>query len=209
MKHPIRLFAFSALTLLACWAVASQLKADNPTAEVGSTAPSFELRDTYGNKHTLAEFKGKYVVLEWLNYDCPFVGKHYKSNNMQSLQKKYTGKGVVWLSVVSSKPGSQGYYPPAEMNKLTKDKGAAPTAVLMDPDGTVGHAFGARTTPQMVVIDPQQRVIYSGAIDNLPSTDVEDVAKATNYVSAALDESMGGKEVTVKTSQPYGCGVKY
>jgi peroxiredoxin len=205
----MRLFAFSVLALVAGWTAATQLTAKDPAAEVGSAAPTFTLTDTHGQKHSLAEFKGKYVVLEWLNYDCPFVGKHYRSNNMQSLQKKYTGKGVVWLSIVSSKPGSQGYYPPDEMNRLTREKGAAPTAVLMDSDGEVGHAYGARTTPQMVVIDPQQRVIYNGAIDNIRSTEVEDIPKATNYVAAALDEAMNGKEVTVKTSQPYGCSVKY
>jgi peroxiredoxin len=209
MKHPVRLFATTAVAVLVGWTVATYVKAKDPSAEVGSAAPSFSLTDTYGAKHSLAEFKGKYVVLEWLNHDCPFVKKHYNSGNMQALQKKYTGKGVVWLSVVSSKPGSQGHYPPDDANKLTQEKKAAPTAVLFDSEGTVGRAYGARTTPQMVVIDPQGRMIYNGAIDDIRSADVEDVKKAVNYVAAALDESMSGREVTVKTSQPYGCSVKY
>ncbi len=204
-----RLITSSLMILLSGWVIASQLEARNESVEVGSAAPAFTLTDTHGKQHSLSDFGGKYVVLEWLNFECPFVKKHYNSGNMQSLQKKYTGKGVVWLSIVSSKPGNQGYFPAEEMNKLGAEKKAAPTAVLMDPEGTVGRAYGARTTPQMVVIDPKGNVIYSGAIDDIRSTEVEDVAKAKNYVSAALDEAMSGKDVTVKTSQPYGCSVKY
>lgn len=204
-----RLITSSLMILLSGWVIASQLEARNESVEVGSAAPAFTLTDTHGKQHSLSDFGGKYVVLEWLNFECPFVKKHYNSGNMQSLQKKYTGKGVVWLSIVSSKPGNQGYFPAEEMNKLGAEKKAAPTAVLMDREGTVGRAYGARTTPQMVVIDPKGNVIYSGAIDDIRSTEVEDVAKAKNYVSAALDEAMSGKDVTVKTSQPYGCSVKY
>jgi peroxiredoxin len=178
-------------------------------AIVGQPAPAFTLTDTYGAQRSLSDFQGKVVVLEWFNYDCPFVRKHYGSGNMQRLQKKYTDQGVVWLAINSSAPGKQGNYPPDKMNALTQEKHASPTAVLLDPDGTVGKEYGAKTTPHMFVVDAHGAVVYAGGIDDKPSTDQADIATARNHVDAALTETLGGKPVTVATSTPYGCAVKY
>jgi AhpC/TSA family protein len=178
-------------------------------AVVGQTAPDFTLADSNGAKHRLSDLKGKVVVLEWVNFECPFVGKHYGSGNMQKLQKAYTGKGVVWLSVNSSAEGKQGYYAPDKVNALMKEKGASPTAYLIDTDGTVGRAYGAKTTPHMFVVDPKGAVVYAGGIDDTPSTDLADIATAKNFVRAALDEALAGKPVTTASSAPYGCSVKY
>jgi peroxiredoxin len=178
-------------------------------AKVGEPAPAFTLSDTQGKPHSLSEFQGKVVVLEWLNHDCPFVKKHYDSGNMSKLQTEYTGKGVVWLSINSSAPGKQGNYPPGEANDLTKKKGAAASFVLLDPDGTVGRAYGAKTTPHMYVIDAKGVLQYAGAIDSVASTDQDDIPKATNYVAAAVDSVLAGKPVETATTQPYGCSVKY
>jgi peroxiredoxin len=178
-------------------------------AVVGQPAPPFTATDSNGKPESLADFKGKWVVLEWTNNDCPFVGKHYGSGNMQKLQKTYTGKGVTWLSVYSSGPGKEGYVDAARANALTKERSAAPSAVLLDPQGTIGRLYGAKTTPHMFVIDPQGKIVYQGAIDDRPSTDLADVAKARNYVASALDEAMAGKPVTTASSAPYGCSVKY
>ena len=178
-------------------------------AMVGQPAPDFTLVDSNGAKHSLSDLKGKIVVLEWVNFECPFVGKHYGSGNMQKLQKAYTGKGVVWLSINSSADGKQGYFPPDKINALMKEKGAAPTAYLIDADGAVGRAYGAKTTPHMYVIDAKGSLIYAGGIDDTPSTDQADVATAKNFVRAALDEALAGKPVTTASSTPYGCSVKY
>jgi hypothetical protein len=178
-------------------------------AVVGQPAPDFTLTDTAGQSHSLAGLRGKYVVLEWVNYDCPFVGKHYGSGNMQRLQKTYTARGVVWYQVNSSAPGKQGAYDAAKAALLGRQKGVASTAYLLDPAGTVGRLYGAKTTPHMFVVDPRGTVIYAGGIDDTPSTDVADIATANNYVAAALDEALAGKPVTVTSSQPYGCSVKY
>lgn len=178
-------------------------------AAVGQKAPDFTLTDSTGQPRSLASYKGKTVVLEWVNYNCPFVGKHYGSGNMQALQQKYTGKGVVWLSVNSSAPGKEGNFPPAEIEAKSKQRHAAMTAYLIDADGTVGRSYGAKTTPHMFVIDAAGTVVYAGGIDDRPSTDQADVKTAKNYVSAALDEVLAGKPVSVPSSQPYGCGVKY
>jgi peroxiredoxin len=178
-------------------------------AVVGQPAPAFTLPDTHGVQHRLADFKGKLVVLEWVNFDCPFVGKHYGSGNMQELQKEYTGKGVVWLSVGSSAPGKQGHYPAERLNALIKERGASPSAYLLDEDGTVGRAYGAKTTPHMFIVDGQGKLIYEGGIDDTPSTDQADIPLAHNYVKAALDEALAGKPVTTSSSRPYGCSVKY
>jgi peroxiredoxin len=176
---------------------------------VGRPAPGFSLTDSNGTARALGDYRGKLVVLEWWNPECPFVGKHYGSGNMQRLQRAWTGKGVVWLTVDSSAPGKQGYVDGVKANALMKEKGAAPTAVLLDPDGKVGRAYGARTTPHMFVVDARGIVVYAGGIDDRPSTDLADVATAKNYVQAALDETLTGKAVTTPTSQPYGCSVKY
>jgi hypothetical protein len=178
-------------------------------ASPGQAAPSFTLTDTNGKVHNLSDYKGKYVVLEWLNYGCPYVQTHYESGNMPGLQKAWTAKGVVWLSVVTSPPGQQGYYEPAAMNEQTKKMGGAGTAVLYDSAGTTGRSYGARTTPHMFVISPEGRILYAGGIDNKAVSKPQEDPSVTNYVTQALNEAMAGKEVSVKTARPYGCGVKY
>jgi peroxiredoxin len=177
--------------------------------KTGEKAPDFTLTDTQGKARKLSEFKGKTVVLEWVNHDCPYVKKHYESGNMQKTQKDYTSKGVVWLSVNSSAKGKQGHVTPAEADKLTKDKGAAPTALLIDEKGEVGRLYAAKTTPHMYVVDAKGTLVYEGAIDDKPTTDKADVATAKNLVATALDETLAGKAVTTANSKPYGCSVKY
>jgi len=177
--------------------------------QVGQPAPAFTLKDSNGQSHNLSDFKGKFVVLEWLNHGCPFVVKHYESGNMQKLQKEYTGKDVVWLSIVSSAPGKQGHMTPEETNKTKADKGSAATAVLLDEDGAVGKLYDAKVTPELYVVDPEGTLIYAGAIDDKKSTDTADVAGAKNYVKQALDEAMAGKPVSEPSTTAYGCGVKY
>lgn len=207
--RPVRSAAIPLALLLLGAALLAAPRGAAADAVVGEAAPAFTLTGTDGKPHSLSEYAGKYVVLEWLNHDCPFVRKHYGSGNMQKLQKQWTGQGVVWLSINSSAPGKQGNYPPEEANELTKDKGAAPTAVLLDPEGTVGRAYGAKTTPHMFVVDPKGVLVYAGGIDDKPSTDPADVASARNHVDQALTEALAGKPVTVATSTPYGCSVKY
>ena len=175
----------------------------------GQPAGDLKLRDTRGREHALSDYRGKFVVLEWVNHDCPFVRKHYDSGNMQALQKEYRAKDVIWLSINSSAVNKQGNYPPDKADELTKEKGASPTAVLLDPDGTVGKMYGAQTTPHMYVIDPEGVLLYQGAIDDKPSVDPADVQTAKNYVRAVLDEAMAGKPVSVSTTKSYGCSVKY
>ncbi len=201
----------AALLIIAVIAVptASGVSAQMQDPEIGVDAPGFTLPDTYGNDHSLSDYSGMWVVLEWLNYGCPFVQKHYGSGSMQELQSDYGGKGVVWLSVVSSAPGSQGYYEPDEMNTVSREQGNRAAAVLLDPEGTVGKAFGAKTTPQMYVINPDGVLLYNGAIDNMPTTRLSDIDGATNYLVLALEEAMAGREVSQPTTQPYGCSVKY
>lgn len=179
------------------------------TAQVGSAAPEFALPDTHNKEHSLHQYKGKFVVLEWANFECPFVKKHYDSGNMQKLQKEYTGKGVVWLTVCSSATGRPGNFPADKLNELLKEKGWSATAYLQDPQGKVGKMYGAKSTPAMYVIDPKGTLIYAGAIDDKPSTDKEDIATAKNYVKAALDEALSGKAVAVASTKSYGCSVKY
>jgi len=176
---------------------------------VGSPAPDFTATDTYGKTEQLSEYKGKFVVLEWHNRECPYTKKHYSSGNMQALQKEWTGKGVVWFTVISSAPRQQGYVTAEAENAYVKQMKASPTAVLLDPTGKLGHLYSAKTTPDIFIINPQGILIYDGAIDDKPTTDLEDIARAKNYVSAALEEAMAGKEVAVATSRPYGCSVKY
>jgi len=177
--------------------------------KVGEPAPAFASKDTKGIEHELGDFKGKWVVLEWHNNGCPYVKKQYDSGNMQKLQKEWTARGVVWLTVISSAPGKQGYVTASEADAYVKDKGAAPTAVLLDPAGTMGMAYEAKTTPHMYVIDPSGKLLYNGAIDDKPTTDLNDVPGARNYLSQALTEAMAGKSVSMPTTKPYGCSVKY
>lgn len=179
------------------------------TAKVGNKAPEFSLKDYKGVEHKLSDYAGKYVVLEWVNYDCPFVKKHYESENMQNLQREFTEKGVIWLSVCSSAEGKQGNFTKAELEKKHKDLKTAETAYLIDESGEVGKIYNAKVTPDMAVINPNQEVIYLGAIDNIASTDKSDIDKADNYVLQALNSSMNGKPVAVKSFKPYGCGIKY
>ncbi|MDH4070382.1 MAG: thioredoxin family protein [Ignavibacteria bacterium] len=178
-------------------------------AVVGEAAPAFTLKGVDGREYSLSDFKGKYVVLEWVNYDCPFVRRHYGSGNMQGLQKEYTAEGVVWLSICSSAPGKQGYFDIPELKERMQKAEAVPTAYLTDPKGEVGRKYEAKTTPHMFVINPEGVLLYAGAIDDRPSTSVDDNEGATNYVRAALDAAMQGKPVEVQTSKPYGCSVKY
>ena len=177
--------------------------------EPGETAPDFTLKDSKGNSQKLSSFSGKFVVLEWMNPECPFVKKHYSTGNMQSLQKEYTAKGIVWLSIISSAPGKQGYCtgPQAEAN--TKDQKAFPTAVLLDPSGEVGQLYGAKTTPHMFVINPEGKLIYMGAIDSIRSANSSDCAKADNYVRQTLNATLAGKPVPNPETKSYGCSVKY
>jgi hypothetical protein len=178
-------------------------------AEVGQPAPGFTLTDSNGQSHNLSDFKGKFVVLEWLNHGCPFVIKHYDSGSMQKLQKEYTGQDVIWLSVVSSAPGKQGHLSPAETNQAKEEKGSAATAILIDGGGTVGQLYGAKVTPELYVINPAGDLIYAGAIDDKKSVDPADVAGATNHVKQALDEALAGQPVSTPRTEPYGCSVKY
>jgi len=177
-------------------------------APAGSQAPGFTVTDLAGKPVNLADYKGKTVVLEWHNFGCPFVQKHYKSGNMQALQKKY-GNEVVWLAVNSTNKNSSDWQDPPVLTKELAGFGAAPARYLVDEPGTIGRAYGAKTTPHMYIIDPSGKVVYNGAIDDKRSTDVADVKVARNYVVAALDEMKAGKPVTVASTTPYGCNVHY
>ncbi|MEM1057340.1 MAG: thioredoxin family protein [Bacteroidota bacterium] len=179
----------------------------------GVMAPDFKLASTSGEPYLLGDLRGKTVVLEWLNYDCPYVAKHYNSGNMQALQQGYTsadyGSDVVWLSIVSSAPGEQGHFEPAEMDARTEQEGGLQTAVLMDPTGEVGRLYGAKTTPHMFVISPEGTVVYNGAIDDKPVTNPESLDGATNYLVSAMDALAEGREADPDRTVPYGCSVKY
>jgi peroxiredoxin len=179
------------------------------TARVNAPAPDFTATDSRGQSHTLDQYKGKYVVLEWHNRGCPFTRKHYDSGNMQALQKEWTEKGVVWFTVISSAPGSEGYVTPVQENDYLAKMHAMPTAALLDPDGKLGRLYAARTTPDMYVIDPQGKLIYSGAIDNRPTADEEDIKGADNYLTDALTSAMAGRAVAMPYTRAYGCSVKY
>jgi peroxiredoxin len=175
----------------------------------GTPAPDFKGTDSNGVQHSLSDYRGKYVVLEWANKGCPYDQKHYLSGSMENLQKEWTAKGVVWLSVISSAPGEQGYVTPTEENNYIKTMHVASTAVLLDPTSTIARLYEAKTTPHMFVIDPTGKLIYQGAIDNKPTTDQEDLKTADNYLNDALNASMSGKPVSVASTRPYGCSVKY
>jgi peroxiredoxin len=177
--------------------------------EVGKTAPDFSLKDLSGKEHELSDFKGKYVVLEWVNFGCPFVRKHYGTENMQKLQNEFADKGVVWLSICSSAPGKQGNETPEAAKQGLAKFGSDATAYLVDESGKVGRLYNAKTTPQMFVVDPEGVLIYAGAIDDKPTPDPRTVAGAQNYVKAALNEATSGKPVSIPSTKPYGCSVKY
>jgi len=175
----------------------------------GSMAPDFKGVDSNGVQHSLSEYRGKFVVLEWANQGCPYEQKHYLSGNMESLQRQWTAKGVVWLSVISSAKGEQGYVTPAEENDYLKTMKASPTAALLDPNGAIGHLYDARTTPHMFVIDPAGKIVYQGAIDDKPTPEPASLKTADNYLNDALNAAMAGKPVAVQVTRPYGCAVKY
>jgi peroxiredoxin len=176
---------------------------------VGSSAPDFSLTDAKGKAHSLSEYKGKYVVLEWFNPECPFVKKHYGSGNMQKLQEDYTGKGVVWLTIDSSAPGTEGNLTPEQAQKKMTEWKTRQTALLLDPEGKAGRAYGAKNTPDMIVVNPEGKIVYEGAIDSKATPNPADIPNSTNYVKVALDESMAGKSVSTSSTKPYGCSVKY
>lgn len=196
-----KLFAASVLSLAASTALAN--------AVVGQAAPSFSLTDTAGKAVSLADFKGKTVVLEWVNPGCPYVRKHYDSANMQTTQKGAAGKGVVWLAVNSTAQAHNDFKKPADMAAWMTSQKAAATSTLMDSDGKVGKSYGARTTPHMYVVDAKGTLVYAGGIDDKPTANPADVKTATNYVNAALADVTAGKPVANATTRPYGCSVKY
>jgi peroxiredoxin len=202
----IRTLAAAATALIALATAVPSLAKEPKT---GQTAPPFALKDLDGQKRSLLDFKGKYVVLEWVNHGCPFVKKHYGSGNMQALQTEYTAKGVAWLSICSSAEGKQGHHSAADWKALNAEKKGAATAVLLDPDGTVGRLYGAKTTPHLFIVSPDGKLIYRGAIDDNPGVDPADIPTSKNYVRAALDEALAGKAVSVPATAPYGCSVKY
>jgi peroxiredoxin len=177
--------------------------------EVGQPAPSFSGVDTAGKTWVLEELVGQPVILGWTNHDCPYVKKHYASGNMQALQQQATDAGYLWLSVISSAPGKQGHVSAAEADALTSNRDAAPTAVLLDADGTIGTAYGARTTPHMFIIDEAGTLVYMGGIDDRATTDPADVPGATNYIQLAMADRAAGKAVSRPLTRPYGCSVKY
>lgn len=176
---------------------------------VGQQAPDFVAVDTRGQPHKLSDFAGKFVVLEWTNPGCPFVQKHYGSGNLPATQKAATAQGVVWLAVNSTERAASDYLKPAALDAWMKAQGAAPTATLMDEDGVIGQAYGARTTPHLFIIDPKGTLVYAGGIDSIASSRVDDIKTATNYVNQALGEAFGGKPISAASTRPYGCSIKY
>jgi peroxiredoxin len=176
---------------------------------VGDKAPNFDLINHAGERVKLSDYSGKYVVLEWVNYQCPFVKKHYVNGDMQKLQQEARDKGAIWLSICSSAPGKQGYLAQEAVAAEVKKQKANIDAYLLDEDGSVGRAYGAKTTPHMFIISPEEKIIYAGAIDSIKSVDPADVPKATNYVREALMAALEGKEIKTSSTNPYGCSVKY
>ena len=195
------------LSALTCLASTALFAVDSPP--VGSAAPDFSVSDSKGKTQSVSQYKGKYVVLEWFNPECPFVKKHYGGGNMQKLQEEFTGKGVVWLSVDSSAPGKEGNLTPEQAEKKMAEWKAHSTALLLDEEGKAGKTYGAKNTPHMFVINPEGKIIYAGAIDSKATPNPADIPNSTNYVKVALDESLEGKPVTTSTTKPYGCSVKY
>ncbi len=201
MPKPLVRLAFLLVALYAASAGAA--------LRVGTPAPDFRGVDTQGNTHRLADYRGKTVVLEWTNHDCPFVRKHYGAGNMQDQQREAAAQNVVWLSVISSAPGKQGHVSAARADELTRSRNAAPTAVILDPAGKMGRAYGARTTPHMYIIDPSGKLVYMGGIDSITSANPADIPRATQHVRMALKELAADKPVSTPVTKPYGCSVKY
>ncbi|MCC5856229.1 MAG: redoxin domain-containing protein [Idiomarina sp.] len=194
------------LTLIGSAMIAASAMA---SPEIGQPAPDFRVVDTQGQYHTLSDFSGRTVMLEWTNHDCPFVVKHYRTDNMQSLQREMTGEGAVWLTVISSAPGTQGHVSPARADELTATRNAAPTAVLLDESGEMGRAYDARVTPHMYVIDENGILKYAGGIDSIPSANPDDVPRADPYFANAARAVLNGSDVERPVTRPYGCTVKY
>jgi hypothetical protein len=210
MRFPIKAFAIVTLAVTGGIAIEQAVAVMSVAApKVGEQAPTFSAPDIAGKTVRLGDYAGRTIVLEWTNDGCPFVGKHYDSGNMQSLQQRYTAAGVVWLTIASSAPGEQGYVTPAEARADLARWRAAPSGFLLDPEGIVGRLYNARATPHMVVIDRTGRLVYMGAIDDKPSTSLTDVKTAHNYVAAALDAIAAGQPVAVASTRAYGCSIKY
>jgi peroxiredoxin len=201
MKTKLLLTAFTTLAASALYAT------DVPP--VGSAAPDFSTPDANGNTETLSQYKGKYVVLEWFNPECPFVKKHYGSDNMQKLQAEYTGKGVVWLTIDSNAPGTEGNITADEAKKIVDSWKTKQTAFLLDSESKVAKLYGAKNTPNMVIIGPDGKIVYEGAIDSKATPNPADIPSSTNYVKAALDAALAGKPISNAQTRPYGCSVKY
>jgi peroxiredoxin len=195
------------LTAVVAFLASAIYAADVPP--VGAAAPEFSLPDSNGKTHSLSQYRGKYVVLEWFNPECPFVKKHYGSGNMQKLQEEYTGKGIVWLTIDSNASGTEGNITPEQANKIMASWKTHQTALLLDPESKVARSYGAKNTPDMIVINPEGKIVYEGAIDSKPTPNPNDIPGSTNYVKAALDESLAGKPVSNPATKPYGCSVKY
>lgn len=176
---------------------------------VGQAAPDFTLPDTHGKPVRLSDFQGRHVVLEWVNPGCPYVRKHYQSSNMQGTQKEVTGQGVVWLAINSTENASVDYLAPEQMGRWMQTQQAAATRTLMDEDGGVGKAYGARTTPHMYIVDPKGRLIYAGGIDSIPSSRIDDIKSAVNYVKQGVRQALAGQPIAAANTRPYGCSIKY
>ena len=201
MKHLVKTAAAAGLLAAATAAMAN--------AELNKPAPGFDAVSADGKPVKLDAYKGKTVVLEWTNHECPFVKKHYDSGNIPNLQKDAAGNGVVWLQVISSAPGKQGHVDGATAQKLNSSRKAAPAAVVFDPDGKIGKMYGAQTTPHMFIVNPAGQLVYKGGIDSIPTANKDDLAKAENYVAAALTAVSSGKPVEKANTKPYGCSIKY
>jgi peroxiredoxin len=198
--------------MAAAVALGATMLAGTPTeanAAVGEKAPDFVAMDTRGARHRLSDFAGRYVVLEWTNPGCPFVRKHYDSGNLPATQKAATAKGAVWLAISSTERAAADHLAPAALDDWMRQRAAAPTAVLLDEDGVIGQAYGARTTPHLFIIDPRGVLVYAGGIDSVPSARADDIKTATNYVNQALGEVFAGRPVSAAVTKPYGCSIKY
>jgi len=201
MRKQFFQITFIMLALYACGSGAA--------LRIGEPAPDFEGVDSSGKVQRLADYRGKIVVLEWTNHDCPFVRKHYGAGNMQDQQRQAATQGVVWLSVISSAPGKQGHVSPAEADELTRNRNAQPHAVILDTGGKIGRSYNAKTTPHMYIIDAASKLVYMGGIDSITSSNPDDIPSATQHVNVALQEMAAGKPVSTAVTKPYGCSVKY